>query len=237
MGELERILGQLDRDGYRAVVLTGADPATFIAHADLRDIVAMAAGHSTSGDPGSWPRMPRQIERSSFVTIAAISGLMWGGGLEIALTCGIRVVGETASLRFPEAMIGILPAVAGHRLLATVPEHVALELLLLAEPFSAQDALRLGLVNAVVSDDDVLGRARAMATRIASLPPATVDAIRDVVMASRGEEKALRVRQQELFQLLVALPATAASLTAAQSCYDAGGEVSDVFEQGLRGVR
>ena len=237
VGELESILSDLDRDGYRVVILTGADPSRFIAHADLRDIIAMSARHPTSGDPGSWPRMLRLLERSSFVTIAAISGAAWGGGLEIALTCGLRVLSETASLRFPEALIGILPAVAAHRLLASVPEHVALELLLLAEAFSAQDALRLGLVNVVVPDDEVLVRARAMATRIASLPLATAGAVRELVTASRGDEKALRVRQQELFERLVTLPATAASLAAAQAHYDAGGNTSDVFEQGLRGMR
>lgn len=228
--QLELALADAAERGVRVTILTGASADVFVAHADLDDLVNITAGRATSGDPAAWPRVLRMLDRGPFVTIAAINGRAWGGGLEIALSCGLRIAGESASFCFPEVAIGILPAVAAHRLLATVPEHIALELMLLAEPFDAAEAHRLGLLNRVVPDEQLLPTARAMAARIIAFPSAAVAAIRSLVVDARdADERARRRRQQELFGELIATPGTGELVAAATARYAAGATAPIAF--------
>lgn len=230
VNELERQLAELAERSTRVVILTGADPDIFIAHADLGDLAAMALRQATSGDPAAWPRVLRLLDRGPFVTIAAINGQAWGGGLEIALTCGLRVAAQTATFCFPEIALGIVPAVAAHRLLAAVPETVALDLLLLAEPFSALEAHRLGLITRIVPAGEARSVAHAMADRILSFTPGAVDAVRALVVDGRdANERTRRQHQQELFGQRLSDPATADLIDAALERSRAAGTPSDPF--------
>lgn len=209
IGELERHLAHLAADDVRVVIVTGGAPDVFIAHAELSDLAAMAAGQPTSGDPGAWPRALRLLDRGPFVTIAAINGRAWGGGLELALSCTLRVADHSSTFCFPEIAIGIVPAVATHRLMAAVSENVALELLLLAQPFDAPRAHHLGLVTHVVPDGTTLDAARSMARRLVGFAPSAVDAVRELVLGGRDhDERERRRHQQTLFSERLADPIT-----------------------------
>ncbi len=222
VGDLESLLTRAVEDRVRVVILAGG-PDIFIRHADLDDLVAMADGAPTSGDPSSWIRVLRLLDRGRFVTIAAVEGQAWGGGLEIALTCHLRVLGARASLGFPEVALGIIPGVAAHRLIRSVPPHVAMELMALGDPVDAATAERLGLVNRVVADGDALATATDMARRIVRHPAAAVDAVRSLVVDHRDDtERELRRRQSELWAELVRDPDVVAIIHRARARYDAG---------------
>ncbi len=222
--ELEGVLEEAAATGTRAVVLHGG-PDVFIRHADLQDLLAMAEGRATSGDPAAWMRVLRLLDRGPFVSIAAIEGQAWGGGLEIALTCNLRILSERASLCFPEVAIGIIPGVAAHRLVRMVPAHTALRLMAACEPVNAKRAEQLGLTDTVVSCGAALEEALRLAHRIAGYPAAAVGAVRSLVLDHRDDdERTLRRRQSELWAGCAATPDSRALIAAAQAKYDLGAD-------------
>jgi enoyl-CoA hydratase/carnithine racemase len=171
----ERMEGVLDRveadDAVRVVVLTGAG-GTFSAGADLR---AMAEGgtprpHPARGGFAGFVRYPRTKP-----VIAAVNGYALGGGLELVLASDIVVAAEDASFGLPEVGLGLIAAGGGvFRLPRAVPPARARELILTGERFGAPEALEMGLVNHVVTPQDVLPTARAIAFRIARNSPLAV---------------------------------------------------------------
>ncbi|HVJ14567.1 MAG TPA: enoyl-CoA hydratase-related protein, partial [Polyangiaceae bacterium] len=147
---LGRIGRELTADEtVRACVLTGAGDKAFCAGADLKERAGMSDAQvreqlelyrSELGWLGSAP----------FVTVAAINGVALGGGLELALTCDLRVAAESALLGLPETGLGIIPAAGGtQRLPRLVGTSKALELILRQARLTAAEALAIGLVNRV----------------------------------------------------------------------------------------
>lgn len=159
LGELEQHLDRLEHDDSRAVVLTGTGRA-FCAGTDLNE---------WHGDPQQ--RLLRvhalimRLREFPKITVAAINGLAFGGGLEFPLGCTFRVARNSAKLGLPEVKLGLLPAYAGTQLLPRlVGENRALEMMLSGDPVDAPTALAIGLVNRVCADDeDVVELACALA--------------------------------------------------------------------------
>ncbi|MBI1743277.1 enoyl-CoA hydratase/isomerase family protein [Candidatus Acetothermia bacterium] len=115
-------------------------------------------------------------------TIAAINGVAYGGGLELALACDIRVASENAKMGLLEAKWGIIPGQGGtQRLARLVPLGKALEMIFTAEPIEATEAYRIGLVNRVVSPKDLLPTAIAVAEKICDNAPLAVRAAKESV--------------------------------------------------------
>jgi enoyl-CoA hydratase/carnithine racemase len=177
--------GALDREDVRAsacVIFTGG-PRAFSAGADvgeLRDMdpAAILAYYRATG--GVYERIARLAQP----TISAIAGHCLGGGFELALATDFRIAEKNASFGLPEVGIGILPSSGGtHRLVRLVGTARAKELILLGERFGADDAHRLGLVNAVAADGAGLARALELAERIAALPPVAVSVAKQVIDA------------------------------------------------------
>jgi enoyl-CoA hydratase len=114
--------------------------------------------------------------------VAAINGYALGGGCELAMACTLRIAGESAKLGQPEIQLGLMPGYGGsQRLPRLVGKGRALELLLLGAPIDAAEALRLGLVNRVVADGDVVTTSQSLAATLAERAPLAVAAILDVV--------------------------------------------------------
>jgi enoyl-CoA hydratase len=189
-------------DGTRCIVLTGGEKI-FAAGADLRDMVErtpveMIARRSE--------RMWRPIAACPKPIVAAVNGYALGGGCELAMHADIIIAGEGASFGQPEVKVGIMPGAGGtQRLVRAVGKFKAMKILLTGEAFSASDALAMGLVSEVVPDGDVLARAMAIATTIASLPPLAIAAIKEAVLA--GEDASLEaglLLERKAFQLLFA---------------------------------
>ena len=110
-----------------------------------------------------------KIQRSSKPVIAAINGVCLGGGLELAMSCHLRITGDRARFGQPEINLGIIPGWGGtQRLPRLIGRAKALEWILTGDVFMAQEALRLGLVNQVVPQDQILKVAKDLARKIAS---------------------------------------------------------------------
>jgi enoyl-CoA hydratase/carnithine racemase len=129
--------------------------------------------------------------------IAAINGVAVGGGLETALACDIRIAAESARLGLSEPKRGIVPGGGGMaRLPRLVPLGAALEMLLSGDLITAQEAYRIGLVNQVVPDSELMSAATKMAQRLMESAPLALQSIKETVMKTRhmSLEEALPVR-------------------------------------------
>ena len=175
---LDDVAAALDRivnDGaIRAAILTGAGEKAFIAGADIAEIEAAspveAAALSLRGQ-----ELFRRMERSPKPIVAAINGFALGGGLELAMACTVRFAAENAQLGQPEVKLGIIPGYgATQRLPRLVGRGRALELLLSGDPISAQEAHRIGLVNAVVPQSELLNFSQAWLKKVLANGPMAV---------------------------------------------------------------
>ena len=156
----------------RCLIITGAGDKAFIAGADIGELARLTplAGreHSRRGQA-----LLDRIENLPFPSIAAINGFAYGGGLELALACTLRVASENAKMGLPETSLGILPGFGGtQRLARLLGKAKAAELVLTAEKgLTAAEAGRLGLVNRVVPPGQALAAAVDLAKAIAKNGP------------------------------------------------------------------
>jgi methylglutaconyl-CoA hydratase len=167
----------------RVLILTGAGEKAFCVGADLKERQGM-------NEKDILVRMEfvknlyLKLERLRIPTIAAINGTALGGGLELALACDLRVAAEKTLFGLPEVDLAIIPGNGGtQRLSRLIGLAKALELILLAKKFTAEEALSLNLVNAVVPHSQVLNRARQLADKLLESGPLGV---RQAKLAIRG---------------------------------------------------
>jgi enoyl-CoA hydratase/3-hydroxyacyl-CoA dehydrogenase len=177
--DLGQAWGELDGQ-VRAVVIASSSPFAFCAGADIKEF--------QQGDPESGARLVdtahelmRAMERSSTVTIAAVNGVAFGGGCELAMACDFRVAARSASFGQPEINLGIIPGFGGtQRLPRLVGEAKALEMNLTGEPISAAEALRSGVANQVVPDHELFDTALGWGRKLASKAPMAIEQIKRV---------------------------------------------------------
>ncbi len=181
-----------DDDGIRVAVLTGAGERAFSAGVDLRRMEELYAAVPPNRRREVWNRRPgiggltRNFDVGKPV-IAAIRGYCFGGGLELALACDLRIATPDATFALPELAWAIIPGQGGtQRLPRAIPPNLALEMILTGEPMPAARAFEIGLVNRIVPADRLLEEAIALAEKIASRSPAAVRAAREAVL--RGLE-------------------------------------------------
>jgi enoyl-CoA hydratase/carnithine racemase len=202
MTELEGLLGEVAADdGIRVLVLTGGVPGYFVAHADVEDLARLGAGEPVEGDPGSWRRAFALLEAMPQPVVAAVDGQAWGGGSELCWACTTRVASAVATFGQPEVLVGIIPGAGGtQRLPRLIGAGRAAELILSGRVVDAEEALRLGMVEAVLPEDGFLDAAVGWAARFAAPPrPAVVAAKRAIVDGLRLPlDQGLR-REAELF--------------------------------------
>lgn len=174
-------LDRAERDTQvRAVILTGAGPA-FCAGGDLkkmRDKEGMFAGDSVELRDQyirGLQSIPRRFNHFEKPVIAAINGHAIGAGLDLSLMCDIRIASRGAKFGSTFARVGLIPGDGGAYLLPRIVGFSrAVELILTARVFDADEALRIDLVHEICDADDVLDRAREKAQKIATLPPKAV---------------------------------------------------------------
>jgi enoyl-CoA hydratase len=181
--ELGRAVRDLMRDtSVRCAILTGAGEKAFAAGADIAAMSEMTAVQAKLfAELGH--RVGHALEATHFPVIAAVNGFALGGGCELALACDFIYASDRARLGQPEVSLGILPGFGGTQLLARrVGAARARELCMTGDIVSAEDALRIGLVNAVVPHADLLPRVRDLAKKIAGKGPLAVAGIKRVVV-------------------------------------------------------
>jgi enoyl-CoA hydratase len=166
----ETLQGLSADDGVRVLVLTGAGDRAFCAGSDVKEFPALA-------DDVVSKKLRRENAAFSLVddfprpTIAALNGLAYGGGLELAACCDLIVAGEDVQLALPEIKLGVLPGSGGTvRVTRKIGEGRAKELMFLGEPIDARTALAWGLVNRVVRRGQALAEARELASTLAERP-------------------------------------------------------------------
>ena len=170
--------------GSRVVILTG-DGQYFSAGADVKEIATMDLAEAPKVVARGVELFGR-IEALRTPVIASINGLALGGGLELALAGDLRIAGESAKLGAPETKIGLIPAYGGtQRLSRLVGAAKARELIFTASMISAAEALRIGLVNKVVSAGQELRAARDLAHTIAQNSPKAVQAVKREIREAR----------------------------------------------------
>ena len=173
--ELDRCFQAIARNAsVQAVILTGAGEKGFAAGADVNELALQdpAGGQETSL---RGQRVFDSIENLGKPVIAAINGYALGGGCELAMACTLRVASETARFGQPEVKLGIIPGYAGtQRLARLVGKGRAMEMILTGETISAEEAYRIGLVNAVTAPKDLISTAESLARKIVANAPLAV---------------------------------------------------------------
>ena len=213
MTEFETVLTALSADpDVRVVVVTGSVAGYFVAHADLDDLIAMGRGETVPGDPAAWNRAFALIESMDQPVVAAINGQAWGGGCELALACTFRLAAASAHFSQPEVAVGLIPGAGGtQRLQRLVGPGIAADIVLTGRVIESDEALRIGLVNAVLTDENFLEQVRDWVAPIARHPAHAVRAAKRALVDGRSLslDEALRVEGRLFVECLVH-PATAA---------------------------
>jgi len=165
----------------RAVILTGAGEKAFVAGADIQELAALspveARQFALRGQ-----RVFRLLETLPKPSVAAVNGYALGGGLELAMACTVRFASENARLGQPEVKLGIIPGYGGtQRLPRLVGRGRALEMLLSGDPISAAEAHRIGLVNAVAPQAELLDTCRAWLRKVLDNAPLALGLVMEAV--------------------------------------------------------
>jgi enoyl-CoA hydratase len=179
--EISDALRLIDKDdGVRVLIVTGAGKA-FQAGADIAELSIMKPLDILRWNEGL-VRINAALEKLRQPVIAAINGHAMGGGLELAISCTLRVIAESAKIALPEVKLGIIPGTGGtQRLPRLIGKGRAAEILLTGDMITAQDAFQMGLVNKVVPDGEALAGAEELARRILANAPVAVEMAKDAL--------------------------------------------------------
>lgn len=185
LAELKTAFIELTKDNNtKVVIVTGSGEKAFIAGADIVELnkLDMINGQEFSENGQALFNLIEQFEKP---VIAAVNGFALGGGCELALACHIRLASENAKFGQPEVNLGIIPGYGGtQRLARLVNAGRAMEYILTGDMITAQEALRIGLVNHVFPKDELMSKAVELAEKIASKPQNAVRLAAKAVNAS-----------------------------------------------------
>ncbi|MER9952699.1 enoyl-CoA hydratase-related protein [Mesorhizobium sp. M0047] len=170
----------------RALIITGTGERAFCAGSDIREFShALAPGEIVSEKLALQNEVFLNLERFSKPTIAAITGLAFGGGLEIAICCDLIVAEERSTFALPEIKLGVFPGSGGPiRVARRIGKSRAKEMMLLGDPIDARTAQQWGLVNRVVETGSALQCALDLATRLAAGPALALKECKDIIEQS-----------------------------------------------------
>ncbi len=186
------------RASVRAVILTGAGQRAFSVGSDLRQRKNMSKE--------DWLRQRQDFDRTLYTLrqlrkpiFAAVNGIAYGGGCEIAQSTDFIIASDNATFGQPESMIGLAAGGGSPALLPRLlPRGKALQMLMTGDPVSAQEAYRLGMVNDIFPQSELLDEAMRIATKIASNSPTAVQAVKRAVRMGEGEtlEQAIAIMME-----------------------------------------
>jgi enoyl-CoA hydratase/3-hydroxyacyl-CoA dehydrogenase len=186
--DLGKVWSKVKSSGVRALVIASSNPFLYCAGADVKSFTTMDpdagaalihSGHALLRELGSAP----------VATIAAVNGLAYGGGCELAMACDVRIAARSALFGQPEIKLGIIPGFGGtQRLPRLIGAGRALEMNLVGDPILADEAFELGLANRLVEDHELLDTALAWARKLAAQAPIALGAIKRVSGAGDLDE-------------------------------------------------
>jgi enoyl-CoA hydratase len=155
--DLGRAFDEVARTDARALLITGAGPKAFCAGADIKELTGRTlVGQKRGAELGQ--HTFAKLERLPMPSIAIINGYAFGGGLELALACTLRLATRNAKMGLPEIKLGLIPGYGGtQRLPRAVGEGRAMEMILTGRTIDAEEALRIGLVQRLLEGDALTG--------------------------------------------------------------------------------
>ena len=178
ISELHEAISIADNDNnIRVIIITGAGEKAFVAGADISEFANFTSDQGYDLSLNGHQKLCDFIENLSKPVIAAINGFALGGGLELAMSCHIRIASENAKMGLPEVSLGVIPGYGGtQRLSQLVGKGKAMELIMTGRMIDANNALSLGLVNHVVSQDNLMGASNEIAMKILKNSPSAIKA-------------------------------------------------------------
>ncbi|WP_343522564.1 enoyl-CoA hydratase-related protein [Pedobacter sp.] len=174
----------------RGVILTGAGEKAFVAGADIKEFSGYNGKQGEDLAKRGQDLVFNAIENSSKPFIAAINGFALGGGLELAMACHMRIASDNAKLGLPEVTLGLIPGYGGtQRLTQLVGKGKAIEMITTATMVTASDAEKIGLVNDVVPQADLISKAEEILNVIKQRAPLAISAaIKSVIAAVNNSD-------------------------------------------------
>lgn len=181
LDDLAAVIDGVDLNAVRCLILTGAGDKSFVAGADIGEMSTLTKAEGEAfGKKGN--DLFRRIETLPIPVIAAINGFALGGGNEIAMSCDFRICAENAVFGQPEVGLGITPGFGGtQRLARLIGPGMAKQLIYTARNIKADEAFRIGLVNQVVPQEELLPTAKKLASVIAGNAPIAVRACKEAI--------------------------------------------------------
>jgi enoyl-CoA hydratase/3-hydroxyacyl-CoA dehydrogenase len=178
--DLEKVWRAAQGSGVRALVIASSNPFLYSAGADIKAFTSM---DESSGEQliNSAHELFKELGTDGIATIAAVNGLAFGGGCELAMACDVRIAARSALFGQPEIKLGIIPGFGGtQRLARLVGASKALEMNLVGDPILADEAFELGLANSLVEDHELLDTALLWARKLATAAPLALGEIKRV---------------------------------------------------------
>ena len=201
---IEELSSALDdaaqNDSIRSVVITGSGGKAFVAGADIKEFASFSVEQGKALAAEGQTKLFNKVEKMNKPVIAAINGFSLGGGLELAMAAHMRVASDNARMGLPEVSLGVIPGYGGtQRLAQLVGKGKALELITSAGMIKAPEALNWGLVNYVVPLDELIAKAKEMASATHRNSPVAIKAAIKAVLAGYETGTDGLEREIELF--------------------------------------
>ncbi|MGB0879888.1 MAG: enoyl-CoA hydratase/isomerase family protein [Polaribacter sp.] len=176
--ELNEVFQELeDTKEVRAIIITGSGEKAFVAGADITEFANFSSEEARNLAKKGQKMLFDLIENLSTPVIATINGFALGGGLELAMACHFRIASDTAKMGLPEVSLGVIPGYGGtQRLPQLVGKGKAMELIMTAGMIAAQEAKEWGLVNHIVSQEELIPLAEKIANKIIRNSPTAISA-------------------------------------------------------------
>jgi len=181
------------------LIITGAGQKAFVAGADISEFAAFDAVAGRALASEGQANVFDLIENGQKPVIAMVNGFALGGGLELAMACHIRIASANAKMGLPEVTLGLIPGYGGtQRLTSLVGKGKAFEMIMTADMITAADALQFGLVNYVVSQNELLGKAEELLNKMLQRAPlALASAIKAINAAGNPSVNGFEIEIEE----------------------------------------
>ena len=178
IGELHEALSQLkDDDNIKALVITGSGDKSFVAGADISEFASFDQSQGKELSKAGHDALFNYVENFPKPVIAAVNGFALGGGLELALSCHMRIASDNAKLGLPEVTLGLIPGYGGTQRLAQLAgKGKAMEMIFTGAMISAEEGEKWHIINQVVAQEELLDLALKTASKISRLSSTALSA-------------------------------------------------------------
>lgn len=191
IADLHKAFKTLEKNNeIRVIILTGSGQKAFVAGADIAEFAHFSIEEGIQLATDGQEKLFDFVENLKTPVIAAINGFALGGGLELAMACHFRIASENAKMGLPEVSLGVIPGYGGtQRLPQLIGKGRAMEMIMTAGMLTAQDAYRVGLVNHVVPQEELLEFGNSTANRIINNSPYAISKAIKAINANFTEGK------------------------------------------------